>query len=398
MVIKRSSAAETRRLVADLVGPDPVRREAAAARLAIIGPRTIDRLLELLGPATSPADLVTVLGVLERIGDERSAELGLAWLGHADPDVAMAAVAVVRTQLLSRKTAASTPALEALTTVALDASRHEGVRVAALDALHDLPPAVVEPLLDRLQHDGSRLVRHRAGHVVPADGPDDTARRGGAGTPAAATRARGAASPNVPSSTASVRGPRGRRRGEVDAADRVETTRPARDKAPAPASAEGAWTLAAADAGLPADPGPVREALGREGEEAPLSRLHRLVVALAARERAESDAAARGAWRAVRGAAHQVLGDRGSRVALYDLRESLERDTDPLPVGMLAALERLGDQSCLDPIATAFARVTDAWQRERLREAAAAIIRRERLTRRSALLKRLEAKAGALLD
>jgi hypothetical protein len=386
LVIKRSSAAETQRLVADLLGEDAVRREAAAARLAIIGPRTLDRLQERLVAGTSPADLATVLGVLERIGDERAAQMATPWLADEAPEVASAAVAVVRTQLLARKAAASTAALESLTSLVLDPARHEAVRVAALEALHDLPLPVVEPLLERLASDANHMVRQRAGHgpAVPAAGTE-------AQVPASAGAARAGATPRKTGARA------------TSASASAAASPPL-----APAGAVGAagaaaigtsapWSLHDTDAGLPSDPDLVREALAREGADAPLSLLHRLVVGLAARERTEADARARGAWRAVRGVAHQALGERGSRVALYDLRESLERDSDALPLGMLAALERIGDQSCLEPMASAFTRTADEWQRERLREAAAAIIRRERLTRRSAIVKRMETKAGGIL-
>ena len=42
---------------------------------------------------------------------------------------------------------------------------------------------------------------------------------------------------------------------------------------------------------------------------------------------------------AVRGALHQALALRGSRVALYDLRETIERPPAPLPSSFLAALQ-----------------------------------------------------------
>jgi hypothetical protein len=85
-------------------------------------------------------------------------------------------------------------------------------------------------------------------------------------------------------------------------------------------------------------------------------------------------------------------------VALYDLRETLEQSNGPLPLGMLAALGAIGDASCLDAIAGAYQRVDDAWHRERLTEAVRAIVAREGLTRRHAVMKRLTARVPALFS
>ena len=83
---------------------------------------------------------------------------------------------------------------------------------------------------------------------------------------------------------------------------------------------------------------------------------------------------------------------RGSRLALYDLRETLEAATAPLPVEFLAALTMVGDASCLEPIAGAYA--NDAkqrdWWRDHLADAFRAIVAREKLTRRHAAIKKIE--------
>ena len=69
-----------------------------------------------------------------------------------------------------------------------------------------------------------------------------------------------------------------------------------------------------------------------------------LAVNLRARE-------ARAAWQNARGALHQALALRGSRVAVYDLRETIEQSRGPLPTSFVAALHVVGDASCLEPIA-----------------------------------------------
>jgi len=99
-------------------------------------------------------------------------------------------------------------------------------------------------------------------------------------------------------------------------------------------------------------------------------------------------------WRAVRGLAHQALAARNSRLALYDLRDSL-LEPDRLPVAFLAALEEIGDATCLEPLAAAYdasSRSGDAWWREHVAAAFRAIVLREGLTRRHASVKRALAR------
>jgi hypothetical protein len=98
---------------------------------------------------------------------------------------------------------------------------------------------------------------------------------------------------------------------------------------------------------------------------------------------------------------HAALASRHSRVALYDLRETLERTKEPLPVDFLAALEAIGDASCLEPIAEAYARASggsgEAWWKRHLSDAFRAIATRERISRRNAVMKRIEKRWPAIL-
>jgi HEAT repeat protein len=72
MVIKSSAARDIGRLVSELTSEDEIRREAAIARLAIIGPRAAGRLVEALA-ADPPAPARTaILRTLEAIGDRRA--------------------------------------------------------------------------------------------------------------------------------------------------------------------------------------------------------------------------------------------------------------------------------------------------------------------------------------
>jgi HEAT repeat protein len=95
-----------------------------------------------------------------------------------------------------------------------------------------------------------------------------------------------------------------------------------------------------------------------------------------------------------RAAAHVALATRGSRLAVYDLREALEAAREPLPVEFLAALTLAGDASCLEPIAAAYARAAgdhaDAWWPRHLADAFQSIVSREGLTRRHAVVKKIE--------
>jgi hypothetical protein len=98
----------------------------------------------------------------------------------------------------------------------------------------------------------------------------------------------------------------------------------------------------------------------------------------------------------VRAAVHVALAHRGGRLGLYDLRETLEGASAPLPVEFVAALTAIGDASCLEPIVAAYARTRPAprpghdWWHERLADAFQTIVTRERVTRRHAVMKRIE--------
>jgi hypothetical protein len=133
--------------------------------------------------------------------------------------------------------------------------------------------------------------------------------------------------------------------------------------------------------------------------DAPLTALHRLIDSIRERERDEPSAPDRQEWLVIRGAVHAMLARRDSRVALYDLRETFEAAPAALPVDFLSAMTAIGDASCLEPLARAStASPGDEWWRGHLQQAARAIIGREKLTARSAALKRVRAKYPAFLE
>ena len=181
----------------------------------------------------------------------------------------------------------------------------------------------------------------------------------------------------------------------------LDDTRPAavrdaaRDAAGLPAATatrlgeDDVWT-AAIEGQLPASPESLKHAVDARRGTARLTDLQRLVDRVRARERREDDPARREQWRVVRGAIHQALAARNSRLALYDLRDSL-LEPERLPVAFLAAIEEIGDATCVETLAAAYdasSRSGDTWWREHLASAFRAIVQREGLTRRHAAIKR----------
>jgi len=339
VVIKRSSAREVSNLLHDLEQGSETAREAAAARLSVIGTRAVEGLLALVAAtAASPARLAA-FAALEAISDPRAEEPAFRWLEHGEPAVASAAAGVLRRLLDSPR---GTEVLDRLTAIVLDAGRPEAARVAALEALREMPSSVTGPVVERLAADPSATVRTAAG-----------------------------ASPS-----------------------------------PAAASEPLVILEEAAAGALGCSPGELRAAVLAAGAAAPLPTLHRLIGVLRQEEEnAETTGAGRREWMTVRAAVHVALAERGSTVALYDLRETIERATEG-PVELLAALERIGDGSCLEAIAAAHARLAGAaagerWWREHLVTAFRVIMGRERLSERHAVLRRIKTRwpeaASALL-
>jgi HEAT repeat protein len=166
---------------------------------------------------------------------------------------------------------------------------------------------------------------------------------------------------------------------------------------PASESLDDALWADALSGRLPDNPAVLRDAIPVHAPAAPLADLRRLIEALAAREQDEPRQAVAQHWLAVRGALHQALALRGSRIALYDLRETLDRSDAPLPSPFLGALQMIGDDSCLEPLAGAFSRAgTDARWQHQLGQAFHEIVKRERITKRHSALRRALAKAPEL--
>jgi hypothetical protein len=182
-------------------------------------------------------------------------------------------------------------------------------------------------------------------------------------------------------------------------ADPDDTIRAEANQAATPAGDADplALLINAADIRLPDDASALWQAVRRAAATVPLPLLLGLVERVRAREKADPAAAA--GWTIARGAVHLALATRGSRIALYDLRESLEDSPTPLPVAFLAALAMIGDARCLESIAAAHVKAGDAWWREHLADAFRTIVKREALTKRSPAVKKIEKRwPQALLD
>ncbi len=338
MTIKASSGRQIITLVADLKSDRAVVRDAAIARLTVIGTRAVERLAHLALDSTAPAIArASAVRALEGIEDPRTLETGSTLVNDQDVTVAIAAVALLRPELTGPR---GVDLVDRLTAVALDHGKAEGLREAAIRALADLEPRTIAPLLTALSSDANALVRSTAARIKSGDRRE-------------------------PESSATV-------------------------------------IAAGAQGTLPDDPEVLRKAILASGETASLADLRRLVDVV--REREVSCAVSiRPAWTQVRGTVHATLAKRNSRLAVFDLRETLAAADAPLPVEFIAALVAIGDASCLEPVAAALdrsvvARVKDALWTRHLTEAFQAITSRERVTGRHGVMKRIEKRWPAAFD
>lgn len=299
---------EVERLIARLDSGTAIEREAAIARLRVLGARALERVARLITSAdSSPAARAAALRALEGSAARSAQAVALTALRDDNETVALAAIGVLRGCLAADQGVA---VLDALSAVALDRDRPSGVRFAALDAVSQLPRDIVQPLAALMEGGSS----------------DGAAVEAGDGEPSAARE----------------------------------------------------W--------LAAQP------------KAPLSLVHDLIVYSREQERREKAAGRKQDWLVTRGAAHALLARRGSRVALYDLREAFDAAATPLPLDFLTAVAAIGDADTLEALARSWtAAPNEAWWRTRILEAARDIINRTRLTGRSAALKRVRSKYPGFL-
>lgn len=317
---------DLRPLLDALGGADDVRREAAIARLGIIGARAVDRLAAAYRTADSRTLKVSILRALEGAGDPRTIAVAREGLREGG-EVACAAVSAVAPLLDAPDAATAAEALDALVAAALDRTLDRSGRLAAYQALQHLP-GVAPRLAAALRDD-----------------PDPTLSAGAEDVP--------------------------------------------RERA----AAEAVWQDAL-EGRLPDTPGWLRDALQVKAAAAPVLALQKLIDRVRVHEGGLPEGVVRDEWQAVRGSLHQVLALRSSRVAVYDLRETLQEARRPVPVSFLAALHVVGDESCLEPLAAAWERTppSEARWRHQLAAALRAVARREHITRRHAAFKRLASR------
>jgi hypothetical protein len=146
VVIRSSSAREVQQLVAELRQADSVRREAAIARLRVVGSRAVAKIAALVRHDVQPSTRVAALRVLEGIDDPQAVDLGLLALRDGERDVRIAAIAVLRSWVTREE---GTRVMDALVATALDRAQDSGVRLAALDSLSELPRDIVQPIIEQ---------------------------------------------------------------------------------------------------------------------------------------------------------------------------------------------------------------------------------------------------------
>lgn len=436
-------------LLARLDDPRETAREAAVARLRVLGDVALDALLTWLPGATSGGRRAAV-AVLETLDGPRAWRALLSLCADGEPDVAVRALetaadtadgeqrealaAAAGTRLTAshgtadavRRAAAAalvrlhrTGAVEALgplLDVLLDESEDEALRVDAGAVLDDLPARERGPLLAQLLHSAHSALRERAVKLgARASGPPRAAV-----VLRALERLRGARAAAAPPTPSTTRLPGVTRRpGGADA-----TSHAAAAPAPTPArptSHDGAHIPVAADAaGDLADAlralhthgvdavASVAEALRREpvrlAEEADdvaralaalgppaLPALQRALDHLSPGRRVSD-----GARADAKAVLHLALARLDSRLALHDLRDMLAARPPHALERLLPVAAAVGDAS----VAAELARLAAAIP-ERLadcRQVFGAIVARERLTKRARAFKELPDDARAALD
>ncbi len=130
-------------LIEDLQSDSPVRREAALARLRVLGAPALPRLGTVLRSSAPVRARVLALSALEGLADPRAMAMALAQLESPDRDIVIAALNVLRPWVARE---GGTRLLETIASIAVDTSCDARVRVAAVDALSDLPDHLVGPV------------------------------------------------------------------------------------------------------------------------------------------------------------------------------------------------------------------------------------------------------------
>jgi hypothetical protein len=387
MAIVASRSRQIHELLARLGSPQPSRREAAVARLTLIGERAVPALVDWM-KAAEPTGRLAGLEVLGRLPEARAASLVVGLVGDPDPAVALRAIElaaehpgpgaaaelsrVARQGRAPRRRAAvealcrlhrgeDLEAMEALLELLVDEAADVGLRVRALQALAGSDRKALRPVLRRLRNSGSPELRR---HLTELE---------------AGPRRKPSRSPGPERLVKAWLSEPGEREARRRLLAALEEDRAALD-----------WIHRVLDE--TDEPSTLRaliELLQDNRSPASLPRLHDLVRRLAegphSPERCE-----------VRARAHLALAALDSRIALYDLRELLpEAPVECLPL-LLSAAGRVGDASLLPALARRAA--ADEHAVDACAVALGSIIERERLRRSSRAVKAVPAQHQHALD
>lgn len=172
--IRRPVSGETTNLVADLLGGDALRVEAATARLLVMGPRALPHLLDALPGATGTARLA-VLRVIELLPASRRAVRPLDEAAAGGGDALAAVVGVWASWLAAEDRGIATLAFDRLASVVLSDAADPGARQMALRAVAGLHDAASAELLARVPPDLARAARTPASPVPTGDGVSEPA-------------------------------------------------------------------------------------------------------------------------------------------------------------------------------------------------------------------------------
>jgi hypothetical protein len=337
-------------------------RESAIARLTLHGERALPTLLEVLRQGEGAARM-DALAVIERHDGPGARAVVHASVGDLDLGVARRAieacvhypdpgtVALLRSRVRDGESALRLALVESLLALLeqglveamdplLERILHEGedeaVRRAASGALRFLTARERAPFLERLRARPHDAAGQRLLERVLGGAPDDSATAAGGGKQAPSAR---------------------------------------------PASGVGRQRREAIDR------------LVQQGGPAAMAALHELLERL---PRANEKAAQATEVAEARGRIHRALAALGSRLALYDLRESLAVRPVPVPSLLLGAAQTVGDASLVSGLAALA--VDDPTLHDACLAALTTIVSRERLRRTSAAVKALKPAHRAILD
>ncbi len=421
-MVRRSSSAEIPTLVRRLGSRNPTHVDTARARLAIVGARAVEALVETLeednhrirGHAMQLLALIRdprgreplMAMLLDR--DARMREIAARCLARfPSPDAAASLERLLKRErhgdvrlaavqsILEQYQAGQDAAVRAVVEVLLDSSEDQRLRAAALALVPLLRGSERRGILRRLKQDPSEELRRRAteleeaGETQPSRGgrtiqalletlaADDYAawneavhRLAALGLPVVSPlleeMQRRAHDPEYCTRAGMALKALGPRRVRVlaEALDRIR------------------------------EPLPLQvlvEVIGALGEKSLIYRLKDLIDRLALEDRATSESNGFDPLQRVRAKAHLELARVGSRVAIEDLRRALIDPDHRLELEMLAAVGMIGKREEIPDLLRAYAR-EDRFVRERIGGAVRAIMRRERIRRNSAMFQGLGAE------